>query len=116
MDAARMSFCAAARGGCGADVYLCSAREARGRNDHPRRIDAARLSFCAVGGGGCGAVVFFCSAGQDAQLQRFASATLPVVMQHLEMVQALLAEASGAAPQGLAAAGVARPADPKGTK
>ena len=57
------------------------------------------------------------SAGQDATLQRFASKTLPVVMQHLEMVQALLAEATGAAPQGLAATrDNFRPADPKAAR
>jgi len=42
------------------------------------------------------------SNGQDAQLQQFASETLPSVLHHLQAVQALLAELTGAAPQGLA--------------
>lgn len=43
------------------------------------------------------------ASGQDPGLQRFASATLPVVLQHLQSVQALLAQTTGASPQGLAA-------------
>jgi putative membrane protein len=39
--------------------------------------------------------------GQEAQLQRFAAATLPVVLQHMAMVQQILAEQTGAAAQGL---------------
>jgi len=42
------------------------------------------------------------SNGQDAQLQQLASETLPSVLHHLQAVQALLAELTGAAPQGLA--------------
>jgi putative membrane protein len=42
------------------------------------------------------------NAGQDAELQRYASATLPTVLQHLAMAQALKAELTGAGPQGLA--------------
>jgi putative membrane protein len=44
------------------------------------------------------------SAGQDPELQRYASATLPIVMHHLAQVQALLGQVTGAGPQGLAAA------------
>jgi putative membrane protein len=43
------------------------------------------------------------SAGQDGDLQRYAAATLPVVLQHLEHVQMLISQATGADPQGLAA-------------
>jgi len=43
------------------------------------------------------------NSGQDAQLQQFAKDTLPVVLQHLEMVQGLIAQHTGAGPQGLAA-------------
>jgi putative membrane protein len=35
--------------------------------------------------------------GQEAGLQRYAAATLPVVMQHLQMVQALIGQTTGAA-------------------
>jgi putative membrane protein len=48
--------------------------------------------------------------GQDAQLQQFAKDQLPVVLGHLEIVQGLAASASGAPPQGLAAAGAPRAA------
>jgi len=40
--------------------------------------------------------------GQDADLQRFAAATLPIVMRHLELAQALMSQLTNAAPQGLA--------------
>ena len=40
--------------------------------------------------------------GQDAHLQRFASETLPVVLDHLRQVQHALGAATGAGPQGLA--------------
>jgi putative membrane protein len=42
--------------------------------------------------------------GQHAELQRYAMETLPVMMEHLAMVQSLLAEATGSAPAGLAPA------------
>jgi len=45
--------------------------------------------------------------GQEASLQRLAMETLPVVLDHLAMVQALIAETRGTAPQGLAGAQVA---------
>jgi putative membrane protein len=41
--------------------------------------------------------------GQEAGLQRYAAATLPVVMQHLQMVQALIGQSTGAAVRELAA-------------
>jgi len=41
--------------------------------------------------------------GQDASLQRLAMETLPAVLDHLAMVQALIAETRSTAPQGLAA-------------
>jgi putative membrane protein len=44
------------------------------------------------------------SNGQDADLQRYAMQTLPIVLGHLEAAQAIVAELTGAAPQGLAAA------------
>jgi putative membrane protein len=44
------------------------------------------------------------SSGQDAELQRYAMQTLPVVLEHMEMAQAIIAELTGARPQGLAAA------------
>jgi putative membrane protein len=40
--------------------------------------------------------------GQEPQLQKYAAATLPVVLDHLKRVQALIAESAGTAPQGLA--------------
>jgi putative membrane protein len=43
------------------------------------------------------------SNGQDPELQRFAQATLPVVLQHLQMAQGLMSQLTGAPPQGLAA-------------
>jgi putative membrane protein len=42
--------------------------------------------------------------GQDANLQRYAAATLPTVLQHLQTLQHLHASMTGAPPQGLAAA------------
>lgn len=51
------------------------------------------------------------NAGQDAAVQQLAKETLPVVLEHLRQVQALIAETSGAPPQGLAAASPARPAN-----
>lgn len=42
--------------------------------------------------------------GQDDALQRYATQTLPVVLEHLEMAQGIAAQLTGAAPQGLAAA------------
>lgn len=45
--------------------------------------------------------------GQEASLQRLAMETLPVVLDHLAMVQALIAETRGTAPQGLAGVQVA---------
>jgi putative membrane protein len=53
--------------------------------------------------------------GQDAELQRFAMQTLPVVLEHLEMAQALAARLTGAAPQGLAAASSPGPSRPRAT-
>jgi putative membrane protein len=44
------------------------------------------------------------ASGQDAELQRFAMDTLPAVLEHLGMVQAIISQITGAAPQGLAAA------------
>lgn len=46
--------------------------------------------------------------GQDADLQRFAADTLPVVLQHLQRVQQLLAASTGAPPQGLGTAPLAQ--------
>jgi putative membrane protein len=43
------------------------------------------------------------SNGQDANLQHWASETLPSVLDHLRQVQEALARATGASPQGLAA-------------
>jgi putative membrane protein len=40
--------------------------------------------------------------GQHAELQRYAMETLPTVMEHLGLVQALLADTTGASPSGLA--------------
>ena len=48
------------------------------------------------------------SGGQNAQLRGFASETLPVVLHHLEMAQAILAELTSTAPQGLAASSAVR--------
>jgi putative membrane protein len=45
--------------------------------------------------------------GQEASLQRLAMETLPVVLDHLAMVQALIAETRGTVPQGLAGAQLA---------
>jgi putative membrane protein len=42
------------------------------------------------------------SLGQDAQLQRLAADALPAVLHHLERAQAIMAELTGAPPQGLA--------------
>lgn len=42
------------------------------------------------------------SNGQDPELQRFAQATLPIVLQHLQMAQGLMSQLTGAPPQGLA--------------
>jgi putative membrane protein len=42
------------------------------------------------------------SQGQDAQLQRLAADALPAVLHHLQRAQAIMAELTGAAPQGLA--------------
>jgi putative membrane protein len=42
------------------------------------------------------------SFGQDADLQRFASQTLPDVLQHLQMAQNIMVAVSGQAPQGAA--------------
>jgi putative membrane protein len=44
------------------------------------------------------------AAGQDANLQRYAAATLPTVLQHLQTLQHLQSSMTGAPPQGLAAA------------
>jgi putative membrane protein len=52
------------------------------------------------------------SYGQDGDLQRYAMQQLPGVLQHLEMTQAILAQLTGAAPQGLAAAGASGSAAP----
>jgi putative membrane protein len=46
--------------------------------------------------------------GQNAQLRRHASETLLTVMHHLEMAQAIVAELTRTAPQGLAASSVTR--------
>jgi putative membrane protein len=43
--------------------------------------------------------------GQHAELQRYAMDTLPTVVEHLGLVQALLADATGAPPSGLAQSG-----------
>jgi putative membrane protein len=51
------------------------------------------------------------SQGQDGALQRYAMEQLPGVFEHLEMAQAIMAQLTGAAPQGLAASSAApRPA------
>jgi putative membrane protein len=42
------------------------------------------------------------TSGQDADLQRYAMRTLPGVLEHMEMAQAVIAELTGARPQGLA--------------
>jgi putative membrane protein len=42
------------------------------------------------------------SNGQDAHLQRFAADALPTVLHHLQRAQSIMAELTGAAPQGLA--------------
>lgn len=47
--------------------------------------------------------------GQDDALQRYATQTLPGVLEHLEMAQGIVAQLTGAAPQGLAAAATASP-------
>ncbi len=43
--------------------------------------------------------------GQNAPLRTYASDTLPTVLEHLEMAQAIIATMTGTGPQGLAAAG-----------
>ncbi len=43
------------------------------------------------------------TAGQDAQLRKYASDTLPTVLGHLQMAQSILGTLNGAGPQGLAA-------------
>jgi putative membrane protein len=50
--------------------------------------------------------------GQDAALQRYAMETLPAVLQHLEMAQAIIAQLTRSAPQGLAASAAPEPARP----
>lgn len=50
------------------------------------------------------------SNGQDASLQRYAMENLPIVLEHLEMAQTIVAELTGAGPQGLAAAAMMPPA------
>jgi putative membrane protein len=47
------------------------------------------------------------ASGQDAELQRFASANLPIVLQHLATAQSVIAQLTGAGPQGLAATATA---------
>lgn len=54
--------------------------------------------------------------GQDAELQRFAMETLPTVLEHLQVVQGMLADLQGTAPQGLAAAAIKEPASRKTTR
>jgi putative membrane protein len=49
------------------------------------------------------------SSGQDADLQRYAMQNLPIVLEHLEMAQRIIAELTGAPPAGLAASSVASP-------
>ncbi|NMG37015.1 DUF4142 domain-containing protein, partial [Azoarcus sp. TTM-91] len=51
------------------------------------------------------------NAGQDPAVQQLAKDALPVVLEHLRQVQALIAETSGAPPQGLAAASPVMPAN-----
>jgi putative membrane protein len=48
--------------------------------------------------------------GQDPELQRFAADTLPDVLEHLRMAQAIIGQLSGAGPQGLALSSTAMPA------
>jgi putative membrane protein len=48
--------------------------------------------------------------GQNPQLVRFATATPPVVLEHLKTVQRLWSETTGAAPAGLAATASTRTA------
>jgi putative membrane protein len=43
------------------------------------------------------------SMGQNAELQKLAAESLPVVLRHLEMAQAIMSQLTGAGPQGLAA-------------
>jgi putative membrane protein len=52
------------------------------------------------------------SQGQDAPLQRYAMQNLPAVLEHLELAQGIMAQLTGAAPQGLAATSGSRPATP----
>jgi putative membrane protein len=47
------------------------------------------------------------SQGQDAALQRYAMEQLPAVFEHLEMAQRIVAQLTGATPQGLAASSAA---------
>ena len=48
------------------------------------------------------------SLGQDGDLQRFAAATLPVVLTHLQAAQNILSQLTGQVPQGAAPAIVTR--------
>lgn len=43
------------------------------------------------------------SNGQNAELQKLAAESLPVVLQHLETAQTIVSQLTGAGPQGLAA-------------
>jgi putative membrane protein len=47
--------------------------------------------------------------GQDAALQRFAMDSLPTVLEHLQAVQAMLADLRGTAPQGIAGVAIREP-------
>jgi len=52
--------------------------------------------------------------GENADVQRFASETLPVVAQHLQIAQNIVTDLSGAAPQGAAAETTGSHGDPGG--
>lgn len=52
--------------------------------------------------------------GQDPELQRYAAQNLPIVLEHLQMAQTIVAELTRAAPQGLAASSLSQP--PSGPK
>ena len=53
------------------------------------------------------------SNGQAAELKRFAADTLPIILQHLELVQQHLSSLTGTTPQGLAAAAPTAPGAPR---
>lgn len=52
--------------------------------------------------------------GQDAELQRYAAQNLPIVLEHLEKAQTIVAQLTKAGPQGLAAVSMTAPAGKSG--